>query len=560
MSDRYIVGSSLPMIAWAGKENKMKYAKHVGKRSVTNTPQMKKIPKRRMKKNDAGGYSFAIDDWARLDRFLILGTEGGIYYTSERKLTRENAKAVEKCIKKDGQRVVNRIIEISTTGRAPKNDPAIFALAMCAKLGDLDTRRASFEALPKVCRIGTHLFNWADGVEAYGGWGRGTRKAAAKWYNDKQAHSLAYQVAKYQQRNGWSHRDILRLSHPRARTEAHDEIYKWIVKGVVPTKFADELEMITALEKAKKTNSVPKIVNLILKHGLPRECIPTEYLNEKRIWDALLQKMPYTALIRNLATMTRVGLLSPLNAGTSEVVSRLANSEALRKARVHPIQVLSALMTYKAGRGARGKHTWTPVPQVMVALEKAFYASFGNVKSTGKRTLYALDVSSSMGAGFVAGVPGLSPKIASAAMALVLANREPNHMIVGFTSGKPGSWQDGITRLDISPNGSLADAIKVVSGLPFGGTDCALPMKHAMKTGLDVDSFVILTDNDTWAGAPHPSQALIKYRDKTGIASKLVTVGMTSNGFSIADPQDSGMIDVVGFDTATPSIIADFVG
>jgi 60 kDa SS-A/Ro ribonucleoprotein len=33
---------------------------------------------------------------------------------------------------------------------------------------------------------------------------------------------------------------------------------------------------------------------------------------------------------------------------------------------------------------------------------------------------------------------------------------------------------------------------------------------------------------------------------------------MVSNGFTIADPNDSGMLDVVGFDTATPSIIADF--
>ena len=33
---------------------------------------------------------------------------------------------------------------------------------------------------------------------------------------------------------------------------------------------------------------------------------------------------------------------------------------------------------------------------------------------------------------------------------------------------------------------------------------------------------------------------------------------MVSNGFSIADPQDGGMLDVVGFDTSTPSIIADF--
>jgi 60 kDa SS-A/Ro ribonucleoprotein len=33
---------------------------------------------------------------------------------------------------------------------------------------------------------------------------------------------------------------------------------------------------------------------------------------------------------------------------------------------------------------------------------------------------------------------------------------------------------------------------------------------------------------------------------------------MTATGFTIADPNDGGMLDVVGFDSATPNLIADF--
>ena len=66
------------------------------------------------------------------------------------------------------------------------------------------------------------------------------------------------------------------------------------------------------------------------------------------------------------------------------------------------------------------------------------------------------------------------------------------------------------------------------------------------------------TDSETWCGNIHPVQALRKYREKTGIPAKLVVVGMVSNGFSIADPDDGGMLDVVGFDTAAPNVIADF--
>jgi 60 kDa SS-A/Ro ribonucleoprotein len=56
----------------------------------------------------------------------------------------------------------------------------------------------------------------------------------------------------------------------------------------------------------------------------------------------------------------------------------------------------------------------------------------------------------------------------------------------------------------------------------------------------------------------HPSQALQKYRRETGILAKLVVVGMTANEFSIADPNDRGMMDVVGFDSSVPEIMRQF--
>ena len=94
--------------------------------------------------------------------------------------------------------------------------------------------------------------------------------------------------------------------------------------------------------------------------------------------------------------------------------------------------------------------------------------------------------------------------------------------------------------------------------MPVGGTDCALPMLYAAEQGLEVDAFVIYTDNETWAGKIHPHQALRRYRERSGIDARLIVVAMTSTGFSIADPDDAGMLDVVGFDAAVPGLIAGF--
>ncbi len=76
--------------------------------------------------------------------------------------------------------------------------------------------------------------------------------------------------------------------------------------------------------------------------------------------------------------------------------------------------------------------------------------------------------------------------------------------------------------------------------------------------GRKIDHFVIYTDSEPWAGAIHPAQSLRRYRERTGIDARLTAVGMVSNGFSIADPNDAGMLDVVGFDSAAPQLMAHF--
>jgi 60 kDa SS-A/Ro ribonucleoprotein len=231
---------------------------------------------------------------------------------------------------------------------------------------------------------------------------------------------------------------------------------------------------------------------------------------------------------------------------------------------VHPVQVLAALRTYAQGHGERSGNTWAPLAPLVDALDAAFYASFGNVRPTGKRWLLALDVSGSMDQGRIAGIPNLSPRVASAAMALVTAAVEPEHQIVAFTcgeSGYGGKWSDGdagLTPLALSPRQRLDDVCERLAELPMGGTDCSLPMRYALKHQLPVDCFVVYTDNETWHGQIHPAQALRQYRERMGIPTRLVVCGMLANPFTIADPEDAGMLDVVGFDTATPNLISDF--
>jgi len=403
------------------------------------TPQSQAIPGSTQVPNSASGYSWQVDDWTRFDRFLILGAEGGTYYITERDLVKQNHDALIRCIKANGVRAVNRIVEISDTGRAPKNDPAVFALALVAAHGNPEAKALAFQNLPGVCRIGTHLFHFAEYVNALRGWGRGLRNAVGRWYTSREADDLAHQAVKYQQRDGWSHSDLLRLAHPKAPSPQHDAVFRWMLTGAdslgereVKRKVRGEdhvakygavgslPRLIEAFEQAKKASSKDAIVKLVTEHDLPREAIPTQWLNEVAVWEALLPKMPMTAMIRNLGKMTSIGLVQPFSEVAKLIVRKLSDETVLKRARIHPLAVLIAEKVYAQGRGDKGSLTWKPVPQIIDALDEAFYATFQNVEPCGKPVLLALDVSGSMDASKIAG-SCLSAREASAAMALVTA-------------------------------------------------------------------------------------------------------------------------------------------
>jgi len=155
-----------------------------------------------------------------------------------------------------------------------------------------------------------------------------------------------------------------------------------------------------------------------------------------------------------------------------------------------------------------------------------------------------------MGWGEIAGMPGITPRIGAAALALVTAATEPKHYIAGFSHQ--------LVPLDISPRMRLDRVAAYLDSIPMGGTDCAAPMLDARKQKMPVDLFVVITDNETWAGHTHPAEALRDYRKAMGINAKLVVLGMTATDCSIADPNDAGMLDVAGFDSSFPTLLTAF--
>lgn len=534
------------------------YGKHF---SPQSTPQSQPLPGREaeMKRNAAGGFTFQLDDWTRLRRFLILGCEGGSYYASEQKLTIENAQCAMRCIAADGVRVVDIAVDISDRALAPKNDPAIFILALVSVKGNIAAKQHAFRALPKICRIATHLFTFCEYRQALGGgWGDGMKRAIERWYTLQHPTVLINQALKYQQRNGWSHRDLLRLAHPHSPNPVIKKTFDAICRPEKWEALRSEYSLVEGWLKlhagVKDASGITAwspvaAAKIISDYQLPRELVPTELLTSAVVWEALLPHMGYTALLRNLGNLSKCGLLKPLSSASGYVHNVLTNAVKINSARIHPWAVLLAASTYGSGKGFRGKGEWLVDPAVVNALNTAFQLSFHNVVPTGKRFLLGLDVSGSMASPI--GDSNISSAEAAAAMAFITIQTEPLCYTFGFST----EFRD----LRISKSDSLSTILTKTQRMAFGGTDCAVPIRFARERGIEADVVMIYTDNETWHGPRHATSELELYRRATGIPLKLGCVGFTATADSIADPIDAGSMNFVGLDASLPAAIHAFV-
>lgn len=503
-----------------------------------------------MSRNNGGGFTFVLDSWGVLDRFLMIGSEGGNYYVEERDVTKQGFDTVRQCLKEDGKRVVARVVEYSLAGRAPKNDPCVVALALAAVHGDAETVAAAYEALPKVCRIGTHLFLFVSVLDSLGKWNAAAKRGVAAWYTGRSVDKLAVQLLKYQQRNGWAHRDVLRLAHVKPDNDVRSALFRYSVKGeleegtIVPQTLID-------FEYLKRATAKADVLRLVSGNdALTWEMVPTQFLKDPDVLSALLPNMGLTAMIRKLGALTAHGVAGPLSAGSKAIIGKLSDAEALKSARVHPITILQAVKQYQAGRGEKGSLTWTPDQRIVDALDDAFYAAFGLVDRTEENYLLGVDISGSMTNTAVNGSPNLFAAEVAAVMAMAVVRNQPNYHIVGF--------KHDLVELKISPKMRLDAALKVMRDANWNGgsTDCAKTFEYAKTRKLDVDKFVIITDNEVNSGSQAPVEALRKYRKTADKAAKAVVIGTSVSKFTIADPKDAGMLDIAGFDSAAPQIIA----
>jgi 60 kDa SS-A/Ro ribonucleoprotein len=514
--------------------------------SLRPQPQSKPIFGRTdMVPNAAGGYVFEITPQQKLERFLLIGTEGGTAYIGEEKLTEANAQSIVKLIKTNGRDVVNTVTAFAADGRAPKADAGLFVLALCATYGDESTKKASYDAIATVCRTSTQLFLFLSNIQNLRGWSKGLCRGVAKFYTSKTTDQIAYQLVKYRDRAGFTHADALRLSHPKAETVDQNKLFGYAV-GKIDVKKVPSTQ-IKAYEAAK-TATAKNLLGLIAEGRLTWEMVPTEALNNADVLTYLLTNMPLNALVRNLNRFAYNGLTKGNTATTKAIVAKLTNETYVAKSGMHPLNVINSLMTYASGRGVRGDKTWDVNQNIVDALSETYELALKALVPTGKSILIGVDVSGSMSSNQVAKMQMSCAQVANV-LALTILKSEKNAELVWFDTA--------LQKPTIGRRNSVDEAIRMTPN--GGGTNCALPLLHAANTLNFYDAIVILTDSETWAGNRHAYDVLASYRKNVNKNVKVIEVAMVANSSSTMPDNDPNLLRVVGFDSSVTEIINEYL-
>ena len=650
--------------------------------------------------NCSGGYVWKLTPIEHVNRYLVLGgaKDMGNYYMQAEQVSHECALSVLQMIRSpDASQFVqlcDLLKAVSVGGRAPKQEPVLLSVAAAIVFAKNPQEKGiAFETAKACIRIPTHMFMLAGFVRDLSqakmenkgkGWGTGFRRTMAHYYLSHTGRELAYHMTKYQNREGWTHADMIRMLHINPATLVDDGarlmfdyvMMKYARKSKIPSEkmvaelaskqvvispnpfkpltkaeFLEKLNAIStppiptcataavatvaaqkpfaqggsstsakvagfisaltscvpsskpkpvvaapekkdnddddvvvisdehepdtstkktpmsqlqqvahflkhlhALHEAGERKDVPLACSLIRSGRLVREHVPTTLFGSKEIWLTLLETMPLEALLRNLGKLTQIGVVADKY---KEIEARFSNQEEILKSRIHPIKVLVASKIYKNGCGDMGSLTWTPNIYITVALTQLFKLSYGTITPTGQRIMLGIDVSGSMSSA-VLGSKVLTCRDASIAMALIYLETETNVSAVAFSNTLTDLTAPS-SKNHLRRGMTLDQALSATHGMSFSTTDCVLPILHAMKNNILIDTFIMLTDNETYAPSEHPQSALIRYRELTGIQAKLIVIGMTGNCFTIVDPNDRNTLNLAGFDTSTPEIASMFM-
>ncbi len=427
--------------------------------------------------NPEGFPSFQRSDEEAYLQVLLTNTLGGTFYATETDLLKESLALHAAIMSRDPAFGARALVYARESGLM-RLQP-IVGLAYLAK-ADRDLFHRVFGRVIQTPGDLTDFVEIVRGGVTPGGMGRSIKTAVNHWLNTmSEYHAIKYGSGG----QGYSLRDVLRVSHPQPVNAVQDAIFLWLAdraKWNQPQMRA-LTPQIDAFERLKTTSDQQAARALIAEGRLPYEVVTGVIKPDAETWTELMRQMPYMALLRHLNTLQKADVLRERD-NAAYVVDRLTQPDALRKAKILPFRLFTAYRLFEAQ---------TPSEiRISETLVEAMEAAFVNLPDLGGSVCIAPDVSGSMG-GFIASMSKVRYiDIAGIfAGALLKTNREA--LVLPF--------ENRVVPVKLSAHDSLMTTADTLASIGGGGTAVSAPISYLLDRRIVVDTFIGITDNIEWA-------------------------------------------------------------
>lgn len=508
--------------------------------------------------NEAGGIAYRFAPKHALAQLAMTGCLNGVYYAD----AEEQLDAVLDLARQVDPKFVAQVAIYARQVGHMKDMPAL----LVAHLTTLDLRLfriAAEKVIDNTKMLRTFVQIMRSGVTGRKSLGSAPKRFVENWLQSRPSKAL------FRGNIGQdpSLADVIKMVHPAPADAERTALYAYLIdkphaaadlpllvkefelfkNSLSPrsTVLSQSTEKPSRLDGNQTINRFPEIpcpkVPFQMLTGLP--------LTEQH-WCDIAQSASWQATRMNLNTFARHGVFANQKL-TDLVATRLRDAKAIRQAGAFPYQLLAAYQNAGAG-----------IPQVIRdALQDAMETATSNVPAWQGRVVVCVDVSGSMRSPITGYRKGATSAVTCVQVASLIAatalRKNPLARVIAFN--------DEVEPVTLNPRDSVMTNTRVLTDLPWGGTDCSRPLALLNKEGTEADLVLMVSDNQSWIDLRKESWSFkgtevmeewerLKERNPQ---ARLVCLDLQPYTTSQAPDRDD-ILNVGGFSDQVFSVIRDF--
>nr|WP_298146984.1 TROVE domain-containing protein [uncultured Pseudomonas sp.] len=330
--------------------------------------------------------------------------------------------------------------------------------------------------------------------------------------------------------------DVVKMVHPKPADAWREAFFAWLVGKPTDVAALPPLTRALLAFRSGASSELPDV---------PFQLLGNETLSATQ-WAELSGRMGWQALRMNLNTLVRHGAFT-VEGCADAVAKRLADGEAIAKARVYPYQLLAAYRM--AGEG---------VPAVVrETLQDALELSLANVPALSGKVVVCPDVSGSMSSPVTGYRQGATTAVrcidVAALVAAAILRKQPLAQVLPF--------ENKVVKVELNPRDSVMSNAQKLAAIGGGGTSCSAPLKQLADAKAKVDTLILVSDNESWIDARrHGATETLRQWERIkqlNPQARLICIDLQPYGTTqAADRAD--ILNVGGFSDAVFDVLAQF--